>query len=73
MAQQHRVLSILRELEQDSAAFIYPHERLCQSTCVVRFDEQILYSDGEHLTTAGAKLLQPMFVSNLARLVQRSK
>lgn len=73
MAQQHRVLSILREVEQDGAAVIYPHERLCQSTCVVRFDEQILYSDGEHLTTAGAKLLQPMFVSNLARLVQRSK
>ena len=73
MAHQRHVLAILREAEQDGAAIIYPHERLCQLTCIVRLDGQVLYSDDEHLTTAGAKLLQPMFVRKLDRLMRRSK
>lgn len=62
---QRRVLDILREAEQGGAAILYPHERLCQTTCIVRFDGQVLYSDSEHLSTAGAELLQPMFVRKL--------
>jgi peptidoglycan/LPS O-acetylase OafA/YrhL len=69
VAHQHDVLAILRDAEQDGATIIYPHERLCQLTCIVRLDGQVLYSDDEHLTTAGANLLQPMFV----RLMRRSK
>jgi SGNH domain (fused to AT3 domains) len=72
MARQRNVLAILGEAEQ-GAATIYPHERLCQSTCIVLLDGQVLYSDGEHLTTAGAELLQPMFVAKLHRLTRRSK
>jgi SGNH domain (fused to AT3 domains) len=70
MAHQRNVLAIRREAEQDGAAIIYLHERLCRSTCI---DGQVLYSDGEHLTTAGAKLLQPTFVGNVHRLTRRSK
>jgi peptidoglycan/LPS O-acetylase OafA/YrhL len=73
MAHQRRVLAILREAEQDGVFIIYPHERLCQLTCMVRLDGQVLYSDNEHLSTAGAKLLQPMFARKLDGLVRRSK
>jgi peptidoglycan/LPS O-acetylase OafA/YrhL len=72
MAHQHHVLVILSEAEQDGADVMYPHERLCQLTCIVRLDGQVLYSDNEHLSTAGAKLLQPMFVRKLDRLTRRS-
>ena len=67
MAHQRRIMSILSELERDGVAVLYPHERLCQSTCVVRLDGQVLYSDREHLTTAGADLLRPMFARHLSR------
>ena len=72
MAHQHRVLAILSDLERDGADVIYPHQRLCQLTCIVRLDGQVLYSDSEHLSTAGAKLLQPMFVRKLDQLMRRS-
>ncbi len=66
-AHQRRIMSILSELERDGAAVLYPHERLCQSTCIVHLDGQVLYSDTEHLTTAGADLLRPMLAVQLSR------
>ena len=65
MAHQRRVLAILREAEQGGAAILYPHEQLCRTTCIVRLDDQVLYSDNEHLSTAGANLLHPLFVRKL--------
>jgi peptidoglycan/LPS O-acetylase OafA/YrhL len=70
---QRQTLAILREAEANGATIVYPHERLCQLTCLVRLDDQILYSDDEHLTTAGATILQPMFMGELGRLARRSK
>jgi hypothetical protein len=66
MAHQRKVLPILAQAEQDGAATIYPHERLCRPTCIVRLDGQVLYSDREHLTTAGADLLRPMLTHHLS-------
>jgi peptidoglycan/LPS O-acetylase OafA/YrhL len=70
MAHQRHVLAILSEAEHDGVAILYPHERLCKSTCIVRLDGQVLYSDSEHLSTAGAKFLQPMFARKLDRLMR---
>lgn len=68
LASQREVIPILRELENDGFYVMYPHEVLCQSTCIVQLDGQLLYRDREHLTTVGAELLRPMLVEQLSRV-----
>ena len=61
------MLPVLKELERDHVFVVYPHERLCQSTCRVYLDGQVLYSDSEHLTMKGADLLRPLLVQQLLK------
>jgi hypothetical protein len=68
MSSQHKIISILRQLEHEAIYVIYPHELLCKSTCLVQRNDQILYRDTEHLTTQGADLLRPILVQQLSRL-----
>jgi hypothetical protein len=67
MAHQRKTLPILAELQRSGVAVMYPHERLCRPDCAFRLDGQVLYSDGEHLTSAGAELLRPTFARELSR------
>ena len=53
VAQEHGDLDIL-----------YPHEILCSSgSCEISTGETLLYSDDDHLTVAGTRLLIDMFQS----------
>jgi len=63
---QRGVYDLLARLQTHGASVLYPHERLCRSTCLVALNGDILYSDTEHLTTRGAALLEPMFAKELA-------
>ena len=67
MTSQRKIMPLLKELERDHINVIYPHERLCAATCLIRLNGEVLYSDSEHLSTHGADLLRPMFVSKLAQ------
>ena len=67
MRSQRKIMPLLKELERDHVNVMYPHERLCAATCLIRLNGEVLYSDGEHLSTRGADLLRPMFVSQLRR------
>jgi hypothetical protein len=60
-------MPLLKELERDHVNVMYPHERFCVATCLIYLNGEVLYSDSEHLSTRGADLLRPMFVSQLAR------
>ena len=66
LEQQRQVLPALKEAASAGATIIYPHERLCNATCIVRNEQGVLYSDTEHLTTAGADLLCPLFLRQLS-------
>ena len=68
MSSQRKIMPILRDLEHDGVYVVYPHKLLCESTCLVQLNGQILYSDTEHLTTQGADLLRPMLAQQLSRL-----
>jgi peptidoglycan/LPS O-acetylase OafA/YrhL len=72
MAKERKVMPALERLENGGATLVYPHQRLCRPTCIVHLDGEILYSDGEHLTAAGAELLRPMFVQALSSPVRGS-
>jgi hypothetical protein len=67
MKSERKIMPLLKELERDQVSVMYPHERLCAATCLIRLNGEVLYRDGEHLSTHGAELLRPMFVSQLAR------
>ena len=70
MNQQRSVFPIMKELERDGVRVVYPHDYLCDSTCFIRLNDQVLYRDGEHLTTRGAELLRPMFMEVFSKLVE---
>src|SRR5215470_3510615 len=63
MQNQRKIMPLLKELERDHVNVMYPHERLCSATCLIQLNGEVLYSDDEHLSTRGADLLRPMFVS----------
>jgi hypothetical protein len=65
MVSQHDVVPFIQGLEKEGVSVVYPHEQLCKPTCLLELDGEILYSDGEHLTTRGADLLRPMFEQRL--------
>jgi peptidoglycan/LPS O-acetylase OafA/YrhL len=67
MKSQRKIMPLLKELERDHVNVMYPHERLCAVTCLIHLNGEVLYSDDEHLSTRGADLLRPMFISQLAR------
>lgn len=68
MNQQRSVFPIMKALERDGVRVVYPHDYLCDSTCFIRLNDRILYRDGEHLSTQGAALLQPMFMQLFSKL-----
>jgi len=67
MKSQRKIMPFLKELDRDHVNVMYPHERLCAATCLIHLNGEVLYSDSEHLSTRGADLIRPMFVSQLAR------
>jgi peptidoglycan/LPS O-acetylase OafA/YrhL len=67
MKSERKIMPLLEELERDHVNVVYPHERLCAVTCLIHLNGEALYSDDEHLSTRGADLLRPMFISQLAR------
>jgi peptidoglycan/LPS O-acetylase OafA/YrhL len=67
MKSERKIMPLLKELERDHVNVMYPHERLCAVTCLIHLNGEVLYSDDEHLSTRGADLLRPMFISQLAR------
>jgi hypothetical protein len=64
---QHNIISVLRELEDSDVHVVFPHELLCESSCLVRLNGDVLYSDTEHLSIKGAELLLPTFASKLSK------
>jgi peptidoglycan/LPS O-acetylase OafA/YrhL len=60
------ILAELKKWERNGVPVVYPHERLCKSTCAVRLGDTILYSDSEHLTKKGAELLLPQLARYLS-------
>jgi peptidoglycan/LPS O-acetylase OafA/YrhL len=72
MNQQRTIFPIMKVLEQEGVRVVYPGAYLCASICFLRLDDEILYKDGEHLTTRGAALLQPLFVRLFSKLVEPS-
>ncbi len=68
----YKVMPALEQLKNGGATLVYPHQQLCRPTCIVHLDGEILYSEGEHLTAAGAELLRPMFARALSSPARRS-
>jgi hypothetical protein len=61
------VLETLRSLgERYDVTLVFPHERLCVNDhCQVHDNGRPLYSDDNHLTTAAARSLSPLFEDGL--------
>ncbi|QYJ83760.1 acyltransferase family protein [Shewanella aegiceratis] len=59
-----RVINILKDVAQmNSASTLSPSEYLCGQVCIAVLDGRPLYSDGDHMSEYGNKLLTPMFES----------
>jgi len=61
-----RQMNVLNEIERMQGSYgatvIYPHQKLCATGyCEAMRDEVAYYSDTQHLTEFGAKLLSPLF------------
>jgi hypothetical protein len=61
-ARQRLVLQALERLGQwPGVHVLYPHARLCETSCAVEQNGVSLYSDDDHVSRAGADWLAPIF------------
>lgn len=56
------IIGILKDVaEENAVGFLSPSKYLCGDVCISHIDGRPLYSDGDHMSEYGNKLLTPMF------------
>ena len=72
MKQNKFVFKILDNIQNDNIIRIYPHKLFCnnllQNKCLTHNDEDIFYSDNNHLSLKGAEMLNNLIFNEINRI-----